>query len=85
MEEARRFNEANGLRMIVRSHELVRRGWAVGGRKDVITIFSAADYRGTGNDGAVSFCWRARPASLLVGTSDVQHQQRQCFTPHCCC
>ena len=63
MEEARRFNEANGLRMIVRSHELVRRGWAVGGRKDVITIFSAADYRGTGNDGAVSFCWRARPAS----------------------
>ena len=53
MDEARRFNAANGLRMIVRSHEMVRRGWAIGGKKDVVTVFSAADYRNTGNDGAV--------------------------------
>ena len=53
MDEARRFNTANGLRMIVRSHELVQKGYGIGGKKDVITVFSAADYRNMGNDGAV--------------------------------
>ena len=40
------------MRMIVRSHELVNKGWAIAGKKDVITVFSAVDYRNTGNDGA---------------------------------
>ena len=52
LDEARRFKEANGVRMIVRSHELVNKGWAIAGKKDVITVFSSIDYRNTGNDGA---------------------------------
>ena len=40
------------MRMIVRSHELVHKGWAIAGKKDVITVFSSVDYRNTGNDGA---------------------------------
>jgi len=58
MDEAQRFNAANSLRMIVRSHELVHRGYAIGGKKDIITVFSAADYRNMGNDGAVPDCHR---------------------------
>ena len=46
------------MRMIVRSHELVHSGWAIAGKKDVITVFSAVDYRNTGNDGALRVrCW----------------------------
>ena len=80
MDEATRFNAANGLRMIVRSHELVRRGWAIGGKKDVVTVFSAADYRNRGNDGASSGA--SGLASLytcpLVPAcwTDAQHQRR---------
>ena len=51
LDEARRFKEANGVRMIVRSHELMHAGWSIAGKKDVITIFSSLDYRNTGNDG----------------------------------
>ena len=50
------------MRMIVRSHELVHSGWAIAGKKDVITVFSAVDYRNTGNDGAFLppyTCWQS--------------------------
>ncbi len=53
LDEAQRFKEANGVRMIVRSHELVHKGWAIAGKKDVITVFSSVDYRNTGNDGVM--------------------------------
>lgn len=55
MEEASKFLEANGLRAIVRSHEMVQEGWRVENAEEgkVITVFSAADYRGHGNDSAV--------------------------------
>ncbi len=94
MDEARRFNVANGLRMIVRSHELVQRGWAIGGKKDVITVFSAADYRNKGNDGAVPDLHSVRvrvenrvgflvtPCGFLW--SSLQ-SERRCGIPQGCC
>lgn len=51
MDEAHRFVEANGLRAIVRAHEFAAHGYNMDG--DVITVFSAADYRDRGNDASV--------------------------------
>ncbi len=53
------------MRMIVRSHELVHKGWAIAGKKDVITVFSSVDYRNTGNDGAT-------PDATLCGLNRLQ-------------
>jgi len=84
MDEARRFNAANGLRMIVRSHELVQRGWAIGGEKDMITVFSAADYRNKGNDGAAVrllrsalLRWRTCVSPVCSSRLDAHLQRRQ--------
>ena len=50
MEQARAFTEANGLRAVVRAHEFAAAGYNMEG--EVMTVFSAADYRDHGNDGA---------------------------------
>jgi len=94
MDEARRFNAANGLRMIVRSHELVQKGFAVGGKKDVITVFSAADYRNKGNNGAVpdlhavGFRVGSRVGFLVTPCgflwSSLRHERRCGITQGCC-
>lgn len=54
MEEANRFLQDNGLRAIVRSHEFPEAGYKIEG--DIITVFSAADYRDRGNDGEPPPC-----------------------------
>jgi diadenosine tetraphosphatase ApaH/serine/threonine PP2A family protein phosphatase len=47
------YLEANGLSLLIRSHQRKSDGWEVGHDGLVVTVFSAADYGGSGNEAAI--------------------------------
>lgn len=63
-----RFLDANGLDLIVRSHEMKDEGYEVGADGRLITIFSAPNYCDQmGNKGAyITFDYRMQPAFTQV-------------------
>lgn len=53
LDVARQWLRSQGLKAIVRAHMVQQAGFEVLGNNEVMTVFSASDYRETGNTGAV--------------------------------
>lgn len=53
LDVAQEWLRSQGLRAIVRAHMVQQQGFEVLGKNEVMTVFSASDYRESGNTGAV--------------------------------